>query len=840
MDPFDLREWDGFKEAGGSLAEPAIIDQIIIDSRRVDSNQALFVALKGEHEDGHHYVQHAAAGGAKFALVSLDHQFSFPFPQKITLLRVRHPLKAFQSIAQTYRSHLSIKIIGITGSFGKTMVKDLLKLLLETHWKVAASPESFNSQIGVPLSLLTFKKEDQIGIVEAAISHPNEMDLLAKMIQPDYTLLTPTGNKHLATLKHPEILIEEMVKLIQATPSEGWSLLPNDPNLQKHLPHLKSSLFFWNQVYPQLPHVTPSCHSPLSHYLLSFPDDTSYQGAIHTGHAYFIDLLNMSIKAAWLLGISAANIRLILEKYQPEPSRTELWKTSLGTLFINDTYCSDPQSIDVVLKHFKQTLETSRKFFLFGGLRGDSLSQKIEYKRIGQSFAQSKVDDLLLIGSKEWKPLIEEIQAHPVKTTISIFNDYPSAFVYLKANLKPDDLIIFKGENKIPLDTLIETFNGSLTNNQCIINLTAIQNNLELIKSRLPKSTRVMVMVKALAYGTNDLRMSHFLTSHGIDILGVSSVDEAIALRRGGIHQSIFLIHAAPYEAKKVVKWDLEIGVSHKLGIDAIATEAAATQKKMKVHLHINTGMGRFGCRPEESVELARYIQSLSSLELEGVLTHFACSEDPKQDAFTFEQIKEFDDVIAEIEKEGILLKWKHAANSAGALRFSLPQYNMVRLGLAVYGLYGSEASREALPLRLAISLTSRIVEINRCKRGETVSYGRKYVVKRESEKIAILPIGYFDGLHRYYSEKTAVMINGQQASMVGNICMDNMMVDISDIPNAKIGDKVLFFGEDEYGHYLSPEELAASGGSIIHELMTCLGPRISRIFVYEEGQQVR
>ncbi len=274
--------------------------------------------------------------------------------------------------------------------------------------------------------------------------------------------------------------------------------------------------------------------------------------------------------------------------------------------------------------------------------------------------------------------------------------------------------------------------------------------------------------------------------------------------------------------------------------IRALAKEASEQKKRAKIHLHINTGMSRFGCRPEEARELVALIQTFPSLELEGIMTHFACAEDPNEDPFTLQQVAIFDRTIEDIERSGIKFKWKHAANSSGALRFHLPQYNMVRLGLAVYGLYSSKETSRALDLRLAISLTSRIVGINTCKQGESVSYGRKYRIRRNLQKIAVLPIGYFDGIHRKYSGKAHVIIRGQKASMVGNICMDNMMVDITDIPDAEVGDKVLIFGEDEYGYYLSPEELARSGNSIAHELITCLGPRIPRIFVYEERKQVR
>jgi alanine racemase/UDP-N-acetylmuramoyl-tripeptide--D-alanyl-D-alanine ligase len=839
MDAFDLRQWEGFAQAGGSLAEPAIINQIAIDSRRIDSTRALFVALKGEKEDGHHYIEQAARAGAKFALVSQHWQPPLTLPE-LNLLRVPNPLQAFQAIAKAYRLHLPTKIIGVTGSFGKTMVKDLLFALLGKKMQTAASPESFNSQIGVALSLLTLRQQHEIGIIEAAISHRNEMEALVNMIQPNYTLLTPIGKKHLATLQDLSTLTEETLKLIKATPSQGWSLLPHDAQVEKHLSQLSCPFYFWNEPTSQLPHATPLVSAPLSQYSINFPDSATFQGHIKTGHAYFLNLLNMAIKAAWLLDISSSDIISVLQEYQPEPTRTEIWKSPLGTIFINDTYCSDPQSVDHALTHFDYALNDNRKIFVFGGMRGQLLSPHTDYKRIGKALAKSSVRHLLLVGQKSFKPLIEEVQRSSVETEILVFEDYETTFSYLRNHVKGQELVLFKGEAKLPLDTLTETFNDSLANNQCIINLAAIQTNLALIRSRLPEKTRIMVMVKALAYGTDDVRMSKFLTKNGVDILGVSYVDEGVALKRAGVHQSIFSINAAPYEVVKVVKWDLEVGVSNQTLIHALAQEAAFHQKKVKVHLHVNTGMGRFGCRPEEACELAKLIQSLPSLELEGIMTHFACAEDPKEDPFTLQQVAIFDRLIEEIEQAGIKPKWKHAANSSGALRFQLPQYNMVRLGLAVYGLYGSEEARKALDLRLAISLISRIVGINICKQGESISYGRKYHVKRDVQKIAVLPIGYFDGLHRHYSGKAHVLIRGQKAPMVGNICMDNMMVDITDIPHVEIGDKVLIFGEDEYGYYLSPEELAMSGDSIVHELMTCLGPRIPRIFVYEEGKQVR
>jgi alanine racemase/UDP-N-acetylmuramoyl-tripeptide--D-alanyl-D-alanine ligase len=210
--------------------------------------------------------------------------------------------------------------------------------------------------------------------------------------------------------------------------------------------------------------------------------------------------------------------------------------------------------------------------------------------------------------------------------------------------------------------------------------------------------------------------------------------------------------------------------------------------------------MSRFGCRPEEALALARLIKDCPFLEFEGIMTHFACADNPEDDDFTRQQATTFEKVIQEMQQKGIHVPWKHAANSAGAVRFHYPQFNMVRIGLAVYGLYASEATKSALELRLALSLTSRIVGVNLCKTGETISYGRSYKVRNDNQRIAVLPIGYFDGLHRNYSGKGHVLIRGQKAPMVGKICMDFMMVDVTQIPNATVGDSVLIFGEDEYG----------------------------------------
>ena len=835
MEPFDLRKWQGFRAAGGDVSEQAIVDQITIDSRRIYSSHALFVPLEGKTYDGHLFIDHAANAGAQYALVKKKWNPSF-CNSKIKLLRVENPLQAFQEIAKTYRAAFSCQVIGIAGSYGKTMVKDLLYAILATTKKVVASPESFNSQIGVTLSLLLIKKDTEIALIEAGISQIGEMDSLADIIAPQCCILTHVGRKHLATLGSVENIAREMVKLAQKSSSEGWVVLPQNPILSQHINDIKSQKYFWDISENGLPFAyrTSQEKTHRSSHIINFPDGTQCESS--SGHDYFLDLLNLAIKPSWLLGISSNHIREVLKHYIPQPMRSEIWQSPFGTTFVNEPYSSDPFSIDRSFNHFTFCPPNGRKIFLFGGLRGEKQSRTHDYMRVGNAIIKAKLDIVMLIGDHPFISLIEEINKSSINICISNYSSYTEALHKLKEIVKPQDFVLIKGDAKMPLDALTEAFHGSICPNQCFINLAAIEANLATIRLKLGKDTRIMVMVKASAYGTNDVRMAQFLAGKGVDIFGVSYVDEGIALKRAGIAQSIFSLHASPYEASKVVEWNLEVGVSDKSVISEIAKVASQRQKRVKIHLHVDTGMNRLGCRLEEAISLAKEIISHHSLQLEGIMTHFATADDQSEDSFTFTQIERFNNVLQTLYQEGIDIPWRHAANSSAMMRLPLPQCNMARIGLALYGLNPSKG--ETIDLRPALSLTSRIAGINRCKKGETVSYGRNYTVEQEEQRIAVIPIGYFDGIHRNYSGKGSVIIHGKKAPMVGNICMDFMMVDISHIPSASIGDPALLFGDDGFGNSLDPKELAAQGGSIPHELISCLGPRIQRVFIHEETQK--
>jgi alanine racemase/UDP-N-acetylmuramoyl-tripeptide--D-alanyl-D-alanine ligase len=832
MEIFDLRRWPQFAATGAQLTEPSWVDQICIDSRTIASPNALFVALHGRR-DGHSFIADAAARGARYALVDRHwHQSVHTVPEGITLLPVDNTLNSFQQIAKAYRQQQKCQVVAIAGTHGKTMVKDLLQQLCMQCWPTAASPGSFNSQIGVPLSLLTIESHHQIALIEAAISHCGEIDKLAEIIAPDAVIVTPIANKHLPTLGSIDTASNEIAKLAMCHSADRWRLLPS---LQTFGSHFEASqvevsqvpTLFWMAPSEGFPHASfiSGEHAAAMAYRVDFPDGSSYCGTTRAAFDYFLDLLNIAIKAAWLLGIPAAAIGKVLDSYYPEPMRTEIWKTPQGAAIINDSYCSDSSAVERAMRFYSYVPTAKRKVLVFGGLRHPQPHHG-EWRRTAEAIGHAHIDWLLLTNDS---PLRVMTHLFP-HTALSTYETFDKAVEAAAAHTLADDALVVASSTKISQDLLTEAFQGSVDSNQCIVNLEAIKSNIAAIRHLLPPLTRIMVMVKALAYGTDSQLIARFLECCGIDILGVSYVDEAIALRRAGISQALFAINVAPYEAAKAIAWQLEVGVSDRPCIDALETAAQRANSCIKVHLHVDTGMSRLGCRPEAALELARLINVSPHLQLEGIMTHFSCADLAAEDSFTMEQIARFDAVIAQLSEASIAPRWLHAANSAGVMRFRLPQYNMVRIGLAAYGL-GSNHTM----LQPALALRSRIVAINHCLAGDSVSYGRRYRITEPCKRIAVLPIGYFDGLHRKYSGSSHVIIRGKAAPMVGNICMDFMMVDISDIPTASVGDQVLIFGQDDYGSYASPEEFASRGSSIVHELMTCLGPRIPRIFIHEE-----
>lgn len=361
--------------------------------------------------------------------------------------------------------------------------------------------------------------------------------------------------------------------------------------------------------------------------------------------------------------------------------------------------------------------------------------------------------------------------------------------------------------------------------------LDSVWNNVQAIQSKLGNATRLMAIVKASAYGTDMITMTRALQAMGVDIFGVATVAEGVALRKSGVTSDLFVIHTPIFDLQHIPSWDLQTAISCPEAIETLEYVAGRNQKRVKVHLHVNTGMNRFGCHPEDAFSLAHRIHASPWLQLEGVMSHFHSSDIPENDDLSFKQVDLFDEVIRRIEKRGIPIPWKHIANSGAICRFNLSQYNMARVGIAMHGIHLSDACEKALPLDLAVTLRTKIIDIKSCRQGDTLSYEAAYTVKDPQERIGVLGIGYHDGLHRHYGKRGFCCLNGHLIPFVGNICMDFALINLSDVVSATIGDEVTIFGRDSSGRVISPRELSTAGETCAHELVACLGPRIKRVF---------
>ena len=829
MELLDLRQWRPCLGAG-----PLAIDHVTVDSRAVYGSRTLFVALKGQHGDGHAYVARALQSGALRALVSND----YIAPEEACeerLIRVACPLTALQDLAGWYRSTLpGLRIVAVTGSCGKTMLKDLLGHLFEGPG-IYTSPESFNSQIGVALSLLSIPKGTRLAFIEMAANKPGEMDRLSLMVRPEVVLATNFFRKRLGTQEAQRFVPSEICSLLAALPKEGHAIVERDS--LHPLPPLRCSVEYWND--PPLASSEGIAEAGRLPVRIRRSDGSETVFFIAGANLYLAELLCVALRAARILGLPEESVISSLSTYQPEVMRTEIWKNAAGVSFVNGTYCHTTLSFEASLNELKDFAQSTnpagggRTLMIFGGLREPTFS------------AERIADSLLAHGISEvhaWPKMVAEklVQSLSGRLPVHAHSSLADAVSAAKRSANPSDTILIKGPKKVPFDWLIEQLEESPPNTIAYINLAAIRTNIDLLRSHLPPKTRIMVMVKALAYGTDDVRISHFLRSCGVDILGVSYVNEAVLLRQMGLQGALFAVHASESEMKKAAHWNVEVGISSQQQVHAAAEAARLLGRPLKLHLHVDTGMKRFGCRPEEALSLAQSIAQSPRLILEGLFTHFPAADDPSQDGFTHSQAAALSSVLASLDKAGLRPAYTHACSSAAAIRFGFKEFNMVRIGLATYGFHTSQACAHLLELRPALSLITRIAGFNTAVFGETVSYGRTHTVVRPTARLAVLPIGYYDGVHRTYSGKGSVLIRGKQAPMVGRICMDYMMVDVSDIPEAAVGDYALMFGEDERGLYLSPEVLASAGGSIVHELMSCLGPRVQRLFIYDESLRTR
>jgi len=825
---------------------------VTVDSRRLTPPHALFFALGGRHTDGHRFVADALGAGCVAAVVDARRAPDLATRGHGPLLLAPAGddegdpvLAALVRLATWWRGQLGARVLAITGSNGKTTVKSALHAVLSRRVPTAVSPGSYNSRLGVALSLLGMDAEARVALVEAGVSEPGDMAPLEAMIRPDLGLLTGLGTAHIGRFGKPERIGAEKIRLFEriAGPSgaaPGWVLVPDDPACRKLAQGLRCNVHFFGGNGPGdgasegavgVERLSATWRQGQA-VRLHFPHGDRFDIEVRDTSGAQVHNLAATASAALLLGLAPADIVDALDGFRPPPQRMETWQTPDGVTVINDCYSADPTSTDAALRALGDYPEDARKVFVFGGMAGLGDLADQEHRHAGSLAAEVGVDLLAAVGDRA-EATARSFEESGTRQVLR-FADPAQAAGRLSQVLQHGDVVLVKGPTRLRMDGLARALVESSAPTRLIIDLTTVESNLRQVRRHVGTGVRLCPIVKAAAYGGDPVRLCRYLERIGVDYLGVAFTDEGVALRKAGISLPVLVLSPGRGEGRRLVGHRLTPVLHAPHGIDELEEAASRAGTTQRVHLEVDTGMGRYGFFPDEVLYVARRVHESDRLDLEGVMTHFAAAEDPAEDDFTRSQLARFDEVLRSLQEASIPVAIRHAAATAAALRFPEARLDMVRVGLGLYGVPPSPACREILPLECAVAAVSRISSIKTFPQGHTLGYGRRYRVSAPAERIAFIPCGYHDAVWRdLHQGGGEVLVRGVRCPIVGTVSMDSAPIDISAVPDADIGDDVLLFGQWQ-GQVLPPEEVAQRASTVTHQLLSGVGPRVQRI--YQEG----
>lgn len=818
---------------GEEDGEPSLLlEHCAIDSRSQLSDRTLFVALRGEHFDGHDFLEEVAHKGVRAVLVSEASKVSSRHFDLV--IEVEDTLLALQQIAASWRAAMPARVIGITGSFGKTMTKELLSAILSQRYTLCRSPGSFNSQTGVPLSLLLIRPTHQLAIIEAGISQPGEMARHAAMIAPDYGILTSTRVAHPAGLP------------TEAETKREKLLLFKDINNARDLIIAPSSSGEEGEEHQAK--ILTSSYDPL-HGGWRFTMKLSLEDGVETTQPFHLDapgehmleLATLCVRMALLLGCTVDEIRRGLASYQAAPMRLEVHTTPDQITLINDAYSADPISARAAVEALIQHGGSQRKIAIFGEMLELGEESVRAHRELGEWIAATgQIDALITVGEDAAHiaqgAMSRGMSSGSIRRCENL--EELSTLLTTQSVLRPRDVVLFKASRAIGLERIARLYLESLGPTRLTINLGAIRHNFHTLRQHVAPHIEVLAVVKSFGYGNDATRVSMTLIREGVDALSVAYADEAIALRKAGISALPILVHNTLEEdLEKIARYDLTALLYSRQVASRLQTICAQDGVRREVHIKIDTGMHRLGLRVEELDEFLHHLASTCPLlEVVGLMTHLAAADMEEEDAYTHEQLEAFDRAVEIARGHGLPIRHIHAANTAAAWRFPLRNHTMVRIGLGLYGLDpGPDVTRAHAPIQPALELSTRVISLHRLQPGETIGYGRSY---RASEPmlIATIAIGYNDGFSRAMSNGGEVLIGGTRCEVVGRVCMDVCMIDVTHLERrVEEGDEVIIFGT-QGDETLSVDEMARRCNTISYEILCNISPRVRRIFVQDQG----
>ncbi|MEQ8470089.1 MAG: bifunctional UDP-N-acetylmuramoyl-tripeptide:D-alanyl-D-alanine ligase/alanine racemase [Marinoscillum sp.] len=782
------------------------IRSIIYDSRKATvASDQLFVALSGQHHDGHDFIQPLIQKGLRNFLVSKSISIK---SDDINVIQVSNVLQSLQQLAAYHRGKYAIPIIGIAGSNGKTIVKEWLSSILSRQWQVVKSPKSFNSQLGVPLSVWEINANHQVGVFETGVSESGEMQSLENILKPTLGIFTNIGEAHAEGFESLSAKLAEKALLFNS--SKQIICRYDHLAITTLLKNKSGSLISWGFNQPK---ATLNYLQVDNKYTCTFLE-SDYSFEINWQNPLDLENLFHAITAAIVLGESNSNIQEAINDLKAVPMRLELKRGQHNTYILDDTYNNDLIGLQVALDYLKQQPHNLKKTVILSDILQSGKSSEELYVAVNKLMLNHKIDHLIGIG----------IEINKAETYFSVdFNGFNSVDEFLReAPVFRDETILVKGARTYSLERVVNYLEDKNHGTVLEVNFEAITHNLNVYRSRLQPKTKLMVMVKAFAYGVGVEEIAHLLQYHKVDYLGVAYLDEAINLRRKRIETPIMIMNVGWDSFQLLETFNLEPEI---YSIAMLRQFIEACDTPPPIHLKIETGMNRLGFVREEIEELQKILQVNPSVKVAGIFTHFSSSDSKSEDTFTEQQATTFDQIYDQLTKTLDYKPLKHAVNSAGIIRWPKYHYDMVRLGI---GLYGFDSSGETNELKPISTLKSKISQIKTVKAGASIGYSRKGQVHQDSE-IATISIGYADGYTRLFGNgKAYVLINGQQAYTIGNICMDMTMVDVTGLM-AKEGDEVIIFGEKP-----NITELAHWSNTIPYEILTNVSQRVKRVFVSE------
>ncbi len=778
------------------LSDDRLIQRLSTDSRVLTGiPKEVFIAIPGKR-NGHDYVRSAWEKGVRNFILEKD----LALPNSNVLI-VEDSLEAFQKIAKHHREEFDCPVIGITGSNGKTTVKEWLSTILSEKFFVAKSPKSYNSQIGVPISLMELRDSHEVGVFEAGISTVAEMERLQEIILPTLGIFTNLGEAHDDGFESSSQKLQEKLRLF----------------LDSEKVIVRSDTTYFHEIKETLGDkvITWSLEGETDYSIVWKRNKIQVNNTeFQTSFSSLTQLENLThaIVASIELGLEANEIQEGIDQIKNVPMRLELKKGINGCYILDDSYNNDEAGLRVALDYFEAQNQHEKRTLILSDILHSGKTDDELYHQISQLLV-SKGVRLVGVG-----PQISAASGHfpPgslfFESTEELLSSLPTF---------EDEMILVKGARDFALERVVNRLQEKNHGTVLEVNFEAIQHNLNEYRSQLGADTKMMVMVKANAYGSGLLEVANFLQHQRVDRLAVAYVDEAIQLRKNGIHFPIMIMNPHIESFEEFERYDLEAEI---FSISHLKRLLSDTEKHPKIHLKIDTGMHRLGFSEEQIPELAEMLKSNPSLKVEGIFTHFSSADMEEEDAFTVGQANIFEKAYSELIELLGYRPTRHACNSAGIVRWPQYHYDMVRLGI---GLYGFDPTG-SLNLKHVSSLKTVISQVQEVKEGDTVGYARKGQITKNS-RIGILPLGYEDGYLRIFGNgKASVMINGQLCPTIGNICMDMTMVDITHT-DAKEGDEAIVFG-------LNPSivDLSQWADTIPLEVLTNVSGRVKRIFVSE------